>query len=111
MQITIKLQNLKGETKIFLDDEKRIFTVNGKDKVVDIDRFASHLLRIVSSWEERYENNMIIDGLTYEIEIQKDGQTYNFYGRNNYPKNFYQFDMLLNEVLNDWLHCRWCKYF
>ena len=101
MQITIKLQNLKGETKIELDDEKRTFTINGKEKNVDVDRFASRLLRIVSSWEEKYENDRIIDGLTYEIEILKDGENYNFYGRNSFPKNFYQFDMLLNEVLND----------
>mgnify|MGYP005758208565 FL=1 len=101
MQITVKLQNLKGEKKIFLDDEKRVFTVNGKDKSVDIDKFASHLLRIVSSWEERYENSRIIDGLTYSVEILKDGKTYNFYGKNNFPKNFYQFSALVGEVLDD----------
>ena len=101
MQISINLRNLKGNTKILLDDEKKVCLVNGKEKSVDIDRLISRILRVVSSWEDNYINPLIIDGLSYEVKILKDGKTYNYYGQNDFPKNFSQFTTLLSEVLDD----------
>ena len=72
MQISIILTNLRGNTKILLDDEKKSCTVNGEEKNVNVDKVASRLLRIVSSWEDSYINPLIIDGLTYEVKIIKD---------------------------------------
>lgn len=101
MQISIILTNLRGNTKILLDDEKKSCTVNGIEKNVNVDKVASRLLRIVSSWEDSYINPLIIDGLTYEVKIIKDGKTYTYYGSNDFPKNFHQFTALINEVMND----------
>lgn len=101
MQIKISLKSIKSKREIFLDDEKKIFLVDSQPKDININKFASKLLRIVSSWEERYDNDLnVIDGLIYEINITKDDKNYNFYGENKYPKNFYEFSSLINEVLN-----------
>ena len=100
MKIEIVTQSLKSLTKIFLDDEKRIFTINSVSKNIDIDKFASVLLRIVSSWKEKYENDMVVDGLKYEVHIDKDGKKYNFYGNNSFPVNFYEFTNLIRNAEN-----------
>ena len=100
MLITVILKNLKGTKKIILNDINKSCIVNDKKKNINVDMFASKLLRIVSSWEEVYENPYIIDGLSYEVKIEKDGKTYNYYGKNDFPKNFHQFTELLSEVLD-----------
>ncbi len=43
---------------------------------------------------------MVVDGLKYEVHIDKDGKKYNFYGNNSFPVNFYEFTNLIRSVEN-----------
>ncbi len=100
MQISIKLQSLSKNLNIFLDDEKKVFKVDDVDKKINIDMFASKLLRIVSSWKNEYNSLPSVDGLYFEVNVDKDGKQYRFSGQNEFPKNFWEFTSLVRSVEN-----------
>lgn len=78
-----------------IDSEKNEAKLNGKAKEMDIEKFTSKLLTIVSSWEEKMINPFVLDGLEYSVEIEKDGKNYKYEGKNSFPDNFEEFAALI----------------
>lgn len=95
MKITVTLQNLTKFVNLEIDDRKNEAKLNGEKIELDIPKFASKLLTIVSSWEEKMVNYFIIDGESYTVKIEKDGKVYNYEGRNKFPQNYRDFTTLL----------------
>ena len=55
--------------KIGIYDEKNEAMLGGKPIQLEVAPFASRLLTIVSSWEERMVNDFIIDGEEYSVKM------------------------------------------
>lgn len=99
MKITIDLFGDKKQVKIFLDDNKRIFLMNGeKRESADIDEFASRLLRIVSRWKEKYYDPFSLNFQGYDIDIEKDNKVYSYTARGILPNNFSDFSKLIESL-------------
>ncbi len=97
MKITVSVFNMYNSRYLVLDDEKNEATFNGQKVNIDIKPFASRLLAIVSSWDERMVNEMVLDGESYFVKIEKDGKVYTYEGRNKFPVNYRDFVGLLRE--------------
>ncbi len=95
MKITVTVFNMYKSRHLTLDDEKNEAVFNGKKIELDVPPFASRLLAIVSSWDNRMVNNMILDGESYNVKIEKDGKVYNYEGRNKFPANYRDFVELM----------------
>lgn len=97
MKISIILSSMTQFNQLVLDDATQEAKLNGKKIKLDIDKFASKVLSIVSSWEKRMVNEFIMDGQEYKVKIEKEDKTYEYYGKNKYPENFREFSKLLQE--------------
>ena len=97
MKITVSVFNMYKSRYIVLDDEKNEATFNGKKVELDIPPFASKLLTIISSWDNRMVNDMVLDGESYSVKVEKDGKVYNYEGRNKFPLNYRDFIDLLRD--------------
>lgn len=98
MKITVTIRNLSQQVYLTLNDEKNEAILGGKPIQLEVAPFASRLLTIVSSWEERMVNDFIIDGEEYSVKIEKDGKNYLYEGRNKFPKNYRDFINLLRSA-------------
>lgn len=95
MKIAVKIFTLTNSTYLTLNDETNEVKLNGKKINLEIAPFANRLLSIVSSWQERMINPMILDGIQYSVTIEKNGKTKSYEGRNKFPDNYREFMMLL----------------
>ncbi len=95
MKITVSIFNMYNSKYLVLDDEKNEATFNGKKIDLDIPPFASRLLTIISSWDHKMINDMILDGESYYVKVEKDGKVYTYEGRNKFPINYRDFVELL----------------
>lgn len=103
MKILVTLTNLYNSIALKLDCEKNEATLNGKQIKLNVPIFSSKLLSIVSSWDNKMINDMVLDGISYSVEINKDGKRYKYEGRNDFPDNYNEFISLLrgNDII--WL--------
>ena len=95
--VNIKLQTLTDNFEIKIDDKNRFF-VNGTQQNINSETFMFHLNNIVEDWQPKYENNSMIDGLSYSVVIDKGQDKFSSTGRNKFPKNFSSFLRLIEEV-------------
>ena len=95
--VHIKLQTLTDNFEIKIDDKDRFF-VNGIQQKINIETFMFHLKYIVEDWEPKYENNNLLDGLSYSVVIDKGQDKFSSKGINKFPKNFSSFLQLIEEV-------------
>ena len=103
MQIYIKIMNLVGVSNIFGDDNAEIVEVNGDKVDVDAREFVGQMSLVLSSWKEKYINNLILDGEEYRVKIVNDeGEERMLYGKNAFPENYGEFKKLIGEVLEKW---------
>lgn len=77
---------------------------NTKIKNVNDDlamQYVEQLFRIIDGWKNMYENNAILDGVIWKLEITyKNGETKHYYGKNEFPSNFECLDKIKNEMIN-----------
>ena len=95
--VNIKLQTLTDSFEIKIDEQDRFF-VNGMQQKINTETFMFHLNYIVKDWEPKYENNSILDGLSYSVVIDKGQDKFSSKGINKFPKNFSSFLQLIEEV-------------
>jgi hypothetical protein len=63
--------------------------------------FLDKLFRITDSWNEKYINNSILDGMEWRIIIKfKNEKFKSFSGKNDYPNNFEALDEIMKELAN-----------
>ena len=97
MKITLTTRSLTNSVYLTLNDETNEAKLNGNKISIDIQRFSSRLLTIISSWAPKMINTNILDGLSYSVKVEKDGKEYNYKGSNKFPDNFREFTNLLTE--------------
>ena len=99
MRISILISSADNILKVFLDDENRTFTINSKHiQDVNLDEFASKVLRIISSWENEYKNTNVFDAEQFCVKVEKDGKEYNYKGFGSYPDNYIYLKSLIYGV-------------
>lgn len=99
MKISILISSAENNLKVFLDDEKRIFTINSKNvQGINLDEFASKVLRIISSWKNEYNNRNVFDTEQFNVKIEKDGKEYEYKGVGSYPDNYVYLKSLIYGV-------------
>ena len=72
--------------------------MKNKEKIkLDVDTFANRLLKIISNWKELYYDKHVRGGICYTIIIKENGNEKKYTLQNAYPKNFGDFEMLMEE--------------
>ena len=95
--VHIKLQTLTDSFEIDIDEKDRFF-VNGTQQNINVETFMFHLNHVTNGWESKYENNDIMDGLSYSVVVDKGQEKFSSEGKNKFPKNFSSFLRLIEEV-------------
>ena len=99
MKITIQVFGPYKRTSVFVDDEQRVLVVDGiKNNKSDIDEFVSKILRIVSSWDSKYENVLSLDESGYKIEIKNQDKVYTYTAKGDKPSNYNDFIECLKSI-------------
>ena len=99
MKITIQIFGPYKRTSIFVDDEQRVLIVDGiKNDKSNIDEFVSKILRIVSSWDSKYENALSLDESGYKIKIENQDKVYTYTAKGDKPSNYNEFTECLRGI-------------
>jgi len=100
----LEIQEDKNILK-FIDSKYIEISKNPKVKIIEDELAATYLdklLRITNDWKNTYENNNIIDGITWQLQITyKTGKVKYYSGKNDFPDNFWYLDKLNYEILEN----------
>ena len=97
MQIQIKLMSKYELYDININKSTGEFIYNGINIKCNIEEFAEKLCNIVIFWDENMIVPNVLGAESFEVNIIKDGKSYNFKGNGKYPKNYTAFKKLLKE--------------
>ena len=97
MKVKIKVMSMTRKDTIIVENNNMF--VNGIEKEADIEKFLRRLFCIVASWESELINLAVLDGESYEINIDDGINVAKYIGKNKYPKNYGEFINLINEVI------------
>lgn len=95
MQLIIKEISLGDVNTFAFDEDKQICLANGNVKEINVASTMQSLLNVLCGAEQAMVNNRVIDGITYEITILKNGETRNYYFKNSFPRGFAHFAEIL----------------
>ena len=84
-KINLGFANLAKTVVLNLDYENNKAVLNNKSYKMDVRGFMDKLATIVSSWEEVMINNSILDGISYHVYLQRNGELKKYVGRNKFP--------------------------
>lgn len=99
MKISIQVFGFEKGTNVFVDDEQRVLIVDGiKNDKSNIDEFVSKILRIVSSWDSKYENALSLDESGYKIKIENQDKVYTYTAKGDKPSNYNDFIECLKSI-------------
>ncbi len=63
--------------------------------------YFDHLFRIIDDWKDKYEDNSMIDGIEWQLQIiYKNGKIKKYCGKSEFPRNFEYLDKIKNEMIN-----------
>lgn len=66
-----------------------------------IGEYLDKLIRVIDDWKEKYENQYVIDGIEWNLQINfQDGTKRYFTGKNDFPDNFEYLNKVNNELIN-----------
>ena len=83
----------------YKDNMKIIKKENIDDKIIE--EYLDKLIRVIDDWKEKYENQNVIDGTVWDLQVNfKDGTKKYYTGKNNFPYNFEYLNRLNNELIN-----------
>ena len=95
--------------EIDIDENKNIFkytdTIN-THKIENVDDqivigFFDSLFRIIDGWKNKYDDNSVIDGSEWKLQITYiNGEKNLYYGKNGFPNNFEYLDKIKYEFIN-----------
>lgn len=97
-----------------IDIEDVLKTIDSNEKIYGIQEIRSlkideniekeyfeRLLKITSKWEKLYHNNKILDGKQWSIKISYNGNELSYWGNNEYPENWDEFENFLEYIINN----------
>lgn len=63
--------------------------------------YFDHLFRIIDEWKSTYEDNSMMDGIEWKLQITyKNGEIKQYCGKNDFPNNFEYLDKIKDEMIN-----------
>lgn len=63
-------------------------------------QYFDNLFRIIDNWDTVYENNSVIDGIEWQLQIiYKNDETKYYSGKNDFPNNFEYLDKMKYEII------------
>lgn len=67
----------------------------------DVIEYLDKLFTIIDGWKSNYQNNDIIDGIKWQLQITyKNGKVQKFTGKNDFPSNFKYLDEIKYEIIH-----------
>ena len=88
MKIKVRFMTMMKIDRLALDTEANVVLANGKEINVDAKSVAKEILSIVKTWDPFMINPSVLDGLRYDVDIEKDGKVIEYRGANKFPDNF-----------------------
>lgn len=88
--------------EINLDTNKIIF--NDKEKIYDnkkILQIFSRIIETTKNWKKSYDNPYMIDGISFELEINMNNKVNIYKGHNETPDNFYEIKNIISYLKED----------
>lgn len=102
LEIDDDRKTLKYSDSLYSDSRKKLKIMNVDDEVVM--EYFDKLFRIIDGWENKYENDNVLDGMEWQLVITyKNGDRKHYYGKNDSPINFEYLDKIKYEIINKML--------
>lgn len=91
--------NEDRNTLKYTDSMKNNKIENISDELVN--EYFNQLFRIIYGWKNKYEDNTVVDGIEWKLQITyKNQEAKMFYGKNAFPNNFEYLDKIKKEMIN-----------
>ena len=106
----LKIEILEDKNILEFIDNRYQETI-GNPKSIEIaedyvERYIDKLFRIIDGWENIYEDNNIIDGISWKLKIiYTDGESEHYIGKNSFPSNFEYLDKIKYEIIDKVMEC------
>lgn len=95
----LKISDDKNIIK-YIDNNMDLIQKDIQNKLVE--EYLNKLLAITNDWNDKYENNNVIDGMEWDLEIKfKNGEVKKYFGKNDFPINFKYLDIIKNEIIGE----------
>lgn len=89
--------NEDGNMLKYIDNINKIEIID--DELVI--EYFDNLFRIIDEWKHKYEDNSMIDGIGWQLQIiYKNGKIKQYSGKNDFPINFEYIDNIKNKMIN-----------
>lgn len=85
-----------GISVIIYPKEKKLFKENKKYNITESE--ILDFLRIIRTWQNKYEDNQKKDGIIFSIKIYYDGKIDEMKGRRALPDNYKEFDAYVKKI-------------
>ena len=101
----LKIEILEDKNILEFVDSRYRETIE-KPKSIDIEEdyvesYIDKLFRIIDGWENIYEDNKVIDGVSWKLEIiYMNGENEHYSGKNRLPSNFEYLDKIKYEIID-----------
>lgn len=103
MKIKIYKRNFLGESHtIYMNDEKHSHLIVDTDKKCEYNLalFKFRVRNAVLDWPKEMKDESIIDGLEYEIVLEKTGEPeVKYLFKNKFPEDIWRIDSIIEDVL------------
>ena len=103
MKIKIYKRDFLGESHtIYMNDEKHPHLMVDADKVCkyDLALFKFRVRNAVSDWPTELKDERVIDGLEYEIVLERPGEPEKKYlFKNKFPDDIWRIESIIEDVL------------
>lgn len=95
-------------TKIEINLDENKITFNDKEKIYnskEIFSIFNLIMDTTKNWQSIYDNPYIIDGISFELEINLNNKVTIYKGHNETPDNFYEIKDIISFLKEDILCC------
>ncbi|MBQ8425305.1 MAG: hypothetical protein IJX17_04720 [Clostridia bacterium] len=96
MKVNIELMSMYKRIVVETNSDNNVFLCNKKPVTnILLKQFEERLLDIVIYWEQNTIKNYYVDLETVRVEIEKDGEFFEYFIQGIYPDNYNEFINLL----------------
>ena len=88
---------IDNKEEIYGIQDIKIFKINKNEEK----EYFEKLLKITSEWKSIYHDNAILDGKQWSIKIKYNGNKLSYWGSNEYPDNWSEFEDFLEYIISN----------
>ncbi len=85
------------QKEYIIDPKENTFSKNGIIKKITREKIGN-IIKMISTWNQEYKSDRIIDGEEFYIEVTTDKDTTTLHGKGSYPSNYANFKTLIGEL-------------